>query len=282
VETYDGRHGWELNWPKQRLVHTVGKAEQALRCGAEFLPLFVDYRQRGFTATLLGAQELLGEHLVAVRIDQPGCSSATYYFDPASYRLRMTKLTIPIHARGASKEAVSVHKAFKTVAGVQWPALSEEIDLATGAVLGGGEWTSIEANTLDDPAIFAAPPVHPEGITAVVLDMLATTARGKPTVDVMSVYDRFRASTEGRQADVFYDLNWLGFELLKADDYPNAIAVLQRLVEENPSAASAYDSLGDAYAQQGDHAHAIAAYGQALALDASRMQTREKRRQLDP
>jgi len=32
VEAFDGQHGWKLNWPKQRLVKTVNKAERALRC----------------------------------------------------------------------------------------------------------------------------------------------------------------------------------------------------------------------------------------------------------
>ena len=32
--------------------------------------------------------------------DQQGCSSAVYFFDPKTYNLLMTELTIPIHARG--------------------------------------------------------------------------------------------------------------------------------------------------------------------------------------
>ena len=85
VESFDGQHGWELNWPKQRLVRTVNKAEQALQCGSEFDPLFIDYKQRGFTATYLGPQKILGTDTVAVRIDEQGCSSTTYFFDPKNY-----------------------------------------------------------------------------------------------------------------------------------------------------------------------------------------------------
>ena len=61
VEAFDGQHGWELNWPKQRLVKTVNKAERALRCGAEFDFLFIDYKQRGLHAAYLGRKTVLGK-----------------------------------------------------------------------------------------------------------------------------------------------------------------------------------------------------------------------------
>ena len=61
VEAFDGQHGWELNWPKQRLVKTVNKAERALRCGAQFDFLFIDYKQRGFHAAYLGRKTVLGK-----------------------------------------------------------------------------------------------------------------------------------------------------------------------------------------------------------------------------
>ena len=87
--------GWELNWPKRkRLVHTVNKADQAIRCGAEFDFLFIDYRQRGFHAAYLGRKTVLGTEAEAVQIDQQGCSSAVYFFDPKTFHLLMTELTI--------------------------------------------------------------------------------------------------------------------------------------------------------------------------------------------
>ena len=65
IESFDGRQGWELNWPKQRLIYTVNKADQAIRCGAEFDPLFIDYKLRGFTAQYLGTKTVLGTEPVA-------------------------------------------------------------------------------------------------------------------------------------------------------------------------------------------------------------------------
>lgn len=265
VEAFDGQHGWELNWPKQRLVKTVNKAERALRCGAEFDYLFIDYKDRGFKARYLGPQTVLGRAAEAVQVDQTGCSSAIYYFDPQTFELMMSELSIPIHARGNSVRLIAVHKEFKRINGVRLPSRSEEVNLATGEVIDGGEWTSIEANTLEDAKIFLPPTVHPTGITAVVLQMLKSSEHST-SQQMMADYFSFRKSSDGRQADVVYDMNWLGYELLKVDKYDHALAVFHQIVSENPSSAEAYNNLGEAYLQKDDKRNAISAFQHAVDL----------------
>jgi len=265
VEAFDGQRGWELNWPKQRLVKTVNKAERALRCGAQFDFLFIDYKERGFHAAYLGRKTVLGMEAEAVQVDQEGCSSAIYFFNPSNFQLLMTQLTIPIHARGDAVETIAVYKEFRVVKGVRLPSRSEEVNLKTGEVIGGGEWTSIIANTLHDPKIFEAPSVHPTGITAVVLEMLQSAADATPE-QMMFAYSRFRATDEGRQADVTYDMNWLGYELLKVDRYDHALAVFHQIIAENPRSAEAYGNLGEAYLQQHDTGNAISAFQRAVDL----------------
>jgi hypothetical protein len=276
AEGYDGQRGWELNWPKQRLVRTVNKAERALHCGAEFDPLFVDYRSRGFKAAYLGEQTLLGQRTIAVTITPPDCPAETFYFDPGSYTLMMKRIIVPVHARGDAVDTVQIIREFTAVAGVQVPSRSEEVALPDGRVLGGGAWTMIEANSVMDPKVFEPPEVHPTGITAVVLDMLRAAASGPPG-DVMALYDRFRRTPAGAIADTKYDLNWLGYELLKVDNYAAALAVFRRIIAEHPSSGDAYDSLGDAYLQQGDDERALAAFEKALAIDPNRQETARKR-----
>lgn len=265
VEGFDGQHGWEVNWPKQRLVRTVNKAERALRCGAQFDFLFIDYKQRGLQATYLGRKTILGKEAEAVQVDQEGCSSAIYYFDPRNFELLMNQLTIPIHARGDAVETAAVHKEFKVVNGVRLPSRSEEVNLKTGEVIDGGEWTSIETNTLQDPNIFDPPSVHPQGITAVVLEMLKNSADAPPDRMMVS-YFKFRATEEGGQADVNYDMNWLGYELLKVDKYDHALAVFRQIIVENPGSGEAYENLGEAYLQQHDKKNAISAFQKAVDL----------------
>lgn len=275
VEAYDGHHGWELNWPKQRLVSTVNKAEQALRCGAEFDFLFIDYKQRGFHATYLGRKTILGQNAEAVQIDQSGCSSAIYYFDPKTYQLLMNQLTIPVHARGDLVETVAIHREFKTVNGVRLPSRSEEVNLTTGEVLGGGEWTSMEANTLDNPKIFAPPTVHPTGITAVVLQMLKAADTTSPQ-QTMSLYTAYRGTSAGKADDVTYDMNWLGYELLKVDKYDYAFPIFNQIIVENPTSPEAYENLAEAYLQQHDNPNAIAAFQKSIDLGSKSEDARRK------
>ena len=174
VEAFDGTHGWELNWPKQRLVRTVNKAERAIKCGAAFDYLFIDYKQRGFKAEYLGQKEMLGRRLEAVQVVRDDCQQTTvYYFDPVTFDLSMSEMVIPVHARGDAVDMVSISKEFKTVNGVKLISRAEEVNVKTGDVIAGGEWTSIEANTIPSAEIFKQPEVHPTGITAVALAMLA-------------------------------------------------------------------------------------------------------------
>ena len=129
-------------------------------------PIFLLFQKApGFEADYLGRKSVLGRETEAVQIDQNGCSSAVYYFDPESFELVMSELVVPVHARGDSIRLIAVHKEFKNVNGVRLPSRSEEINLVTGEVIDGGEWTSIAGNTLGDTKIFLPPQVHPTGIT---------------------------------------------------------------------------------------------------------------------
>ena len=148
---------------------------------------------------------------------------------------------------------------------VRFPSRTEEIDLATGELLSGLEASSITVNTLNDQAIFVAPEVHQAGITAVVLTMLHLAELANAET-MMEVYSTFRSGAEGRQADTTYDMNWLGFELLKVDKYEHARAVFKQVIAENPQSPDAYASLGEAYLQEGDRENAAAAFANAINL----------------
>ena len=276
VEGYDGSDAWELDWEKQRLIHAVNKARSAIICGAQFDPLFVDYKRRGFKARYLGAQTLLGRKMLGVRIDNPGCPSESFYFDPKTYRLAMQRVSLPVHARGDAVDTIRVLSDLRPVAGVLMPFRSDEFALADGHSIFGEVWTSIEANVRIDASVFAAPKVAPTGATALVLQMLDAAKREKPD-RLLAIYDAYRATPEGKAADTADDMNWLGYELLKVDNYPAALAVFNRVVAEHPDSANAYDSLGDGYLQRGDQVQALAAFERALALDPKLEDTRRKR-----
>ena len=279
VEAFDGTRAWELNWPKQRLVRGVYKAERAARCGAQFDPLFIDYEARGYRAAYLGEQTLLGVRSIGVRITPPDCPAETFYFHPRTYDLLMKRAAMPVHARGQAVDLVQVIREYRTVAGVKLPSRSEEVDLSDGHVVDGGGWSSMEANTVSDPALFDPPTVRPVGITALVLDLLRR-APGASPAELVRTYADFRRSPEGAAVDTRYDMNWLGYELLKVDNYPAAIAIFRTMLAEDPMSANAHESLGDAYLQKGDNARALAAFEKALALDPARPETARKRDRL--
>ena len=74
--------------------------------------------------------------------------------------------------------------------------------------------------------------------------------------------DRF-----GTQAFTEWDVNTLGYRLLRTDMAPEAIEVFKRYVELYPQSANAYDSLGEAYMAHGDTELAIRNYEKSLELN---------------
>ena len=65
-------------------------------------------------------------------------------------------------------------------------------------------------------------------------------------------------------------LNNTGYNLIGLKNVKEAIEVLKLNVRLNPNSANCYDSLGEAYALDGDVAQAITNYEKAIALDQSR------------
>jgi uncharacterized membrane protein len=63
------------------------------------------------------------------------------------------------------------------------------------------------------------------------------------------------------------ELNTLGYQLLRAKKFKEAIRIFQLNVEAYPQSANTYDSLGEAYMDDGDKAQAIANYQKSLQLN---------------
>jgi uncharacterized membrane protein len=63
------------------------------------------------------------------------------------------------------------------------------------------------------------------------------------------------------------ELNNLGYQLIRAAKIKEAIRVFQLNVEAYPQSSNVYDSLGEAYMNDGNEPEAIANYGKSLQLD---------------
>jgi tetratricopeptide (TPR) repeat protein len=266
VEGFDGQRGWEFNPARQRLIRTRLAAERALRCGAEFDELFIDYRRRGYRPMDSGREELNGRTVDVVRFTPGGCPARAYYFDSETHMLAASLLEAPIHARGTAVATMAYFSDYRPVAGVLRAFHVAERIAATGEATGNSQIVSIEVNTLSDPGIFRAPEAHPGPGTRLVLEMLDASER-ESAARVLGRYAQFRTDPANKDVDTENDLDWLGYELLKADRYDMAIPVIRIEIREHPRSGNAYDSLGDGYAQLGDPEAAMAAYERAVELD---------------
>jgi tetratricopeptide (TPR) repeat protein len=63
------------------------------------------------------------------------------------------------------------------------------------------------------------------------------------------------------------ELNALGYQLIRANKFKDAVRVFQLNVEAYPQSANTYDSLGEAYMDDGNKAQAIANYQRSLQLN---------------
>jgi outer membrane protein assembly factor BamD (BamD/ComL family)/uncharacterized membrane protein len=63
------------------------------------------------------------------------------------------------------------------------------------------------------------------------------------------------------------ELNNLGYQLLRAKKFKDAIRIFQLNVEANPQSSNVYDSLGEAYMDDGEQQLAIANYKKSLELN---------------
>lgn len=63
------------------------------------------------------------------------------------------------------------------------------------------------------------------------------------------------------------ELNSLGYQLLNARKFPEAIRIFQLNIEAYPQSSNAYDSLGEAYMNAGDKPQAIMNYQKSLQLN---------------
>ncbi|MGH7994060.1 MAG: tetratricopeptide repeat protein, partial [Limisphaerales bacterium] len=75
-------------------------------------------------------------------------------------------------------------------------------------------------------------------------------------------------------------LNYLGYQLFEMKRIKDAIAILKLNAEAYPQSANVYDSLGEAYMDDGDKEPAIENYEKSLQLGPGNLGAIEKLKQL--
>jgi outer membrane protein assembly factor BamD (BamD/ComL family) len=83
-------------------------------------------------------------------------------------------------------------------------------------------------------------------------------------------YQSLKAATSATSATYNFDedeLNSLGYQLLRAKKFKEAIRIFQLNIEAYPKSANTYDSLGEAYMDDGNKALAVVNYEKSLQLN---------------
>ncbi|WP_221444688.1 serine hydrolase domain-containing protein [Caulobacter sp. YL-Caulobacter] len=104
------------------------------------------------------------------------------------------------------------------------------------------------------------------GMTLSGVPALRAALTGQESGDPAAVVAKFRAANPGFKPDE-HELNDWGYRLMGFGKPRSGLAVLKLTAELYPTSGNAFDSLGEAYATNGDKPAAIAAYKKSLALD---------------
>lgn len=104
------------------------------------------------------------------------------------------------------------------------------------------------------------------GMTLTGVAALRAALTGQEGAEPAAAVAAFRATHPGFTADE-HELNDWGYRLLGFGKPRSALAVLKLTTDLYPTSANAFDSLGEAYAANGDTVAAIGAYRRSLALD---------------
>lgn len=118
------------------------------------------------------------------------------------------------------------------------------------------------------------------GMTLTGVPALRAALTGQERADPSATVATYRAAHPGFTADE-HELNDWGYRLLAFGKPRSALAVLKLTADLYPASGNAFDSLGEAYAVNGDSASAIAAYRQSLVLDPDNKNAVERLKSLE-
>jgi len=93
AQAFDGEKGWKIDAFKNETAPTMvtGKAARSManEADVELQNAFIDYKRKGYTATLEGKDTVDGKNCVAIKLIRQDGDSGTYYFDEITHALVM-------------------------------------------------------------------------------------------------------------------------------------------------------------------------------------------------
>ncbi len=100
-----------------------------------------------------------------------------------------------------------------------------------------------------------------------IAETLSATIASSGLDAAVKQYHDLKAAAPGTYNFDEGQLNGLGYRLIRANKFKEAIRILQLNVEAYPQSSNVYDSLGEAYMNAGDKSQAIANYQKSLQLN---------------
>ena len=100
-----------------------------------------------------------------------------------------------------------------------------------------------------------------------ISETLSATIASSGVDEAVKQYHDFRTGESSAYDFDEGELNALGYQLIRAKKFKESIRILQLNVEAYPQSSNTYDSLGEAYLDDGNKAQAIANYQKSLQLN---------------
>lgn len=100
-----------------------------------------------------------------------------------------------------------------------------------------------------------------------IADTLSSTIASRGVDDAVQQYRLLKAAKPVAYNFDEGELNTLGYQLIKKKKFDQAVRMFQLNVDAYPRSSNAYDSLGEAYADDGNNSQAIASYRKAVQLN---------------
>ena len=240
-EGYDGS-AWEYYRDPGVVLRTVGAAAAASRHGSWIDGPLVDYREKGSTAKLEGEELVDGKKTYRIRVRMLDGFEQDEFIDADKWLLIAERKVTPVHAFGDKITREERWSDFREVEGVLFPFLSNEVEIATGKILGTMKTLSLNVNEELDPAIFSPPEIKRNDLQR----FMELLYQERSDVEaVMWTYEVFRKAHASLSTDESSQV--IGYQILKMGDIPAAVQLLEANARDYPDSSGAAFGLGRAY-----------------------------------
>jgi hypothetical protein len=260
-EGYDGS-AWEFYGDPGIVLRTVGAASAASRHGLWLISPLANAAEQGSTVDVIGMEPIAGRPAYHLRLRMRDGFEEDEFVDAQNWLWVASRKVAPIHAFGTKVTSQTLFSDYRLVGGVRFAFEGKETDIATGRLLNEFRTTSVLVNRDFDPAVFSPPAMQQSPLQDWLQKLYAER---EDVASVLWSYDDFRAAHPDLNTDDAIEA--IGYQILKMDDQPSAIALLERNAKSYPNSSGAAFGLGRAYRAANRSDEAKKEFARAIALD---------------